>query len=219
MAGNVPYDLNQDGWIGAYEMAFYEQDQEKAAYWRSHFIDGLNDQLVEACEAAEKILTSFAEITGCSEKLLPTKMIYHYLMQGIIKKNLWNYIVREPSFVFLDQHEFYPARLLLNNFYRYFPAPCGLATIENSLSEGKLLYQEEATLTNTLCGAGWNIFVDSLVNKDEDSAETIIVDFTNEIAQLCFSFVAELHFDEQFTFALELSDILSELWEKRQEED
>ena len=121
MAGNVPYDLNQDGRIGAYEMAFYEQDQAKAAYWRSHFFDGLNDQLVEACDAAEKILTSYSEITGCSEKVLPTKMIYHYLLKGIIKKNLWHNIVREPSFVFLDQHEFYPAHLLLSKFSSLFP--------------------------------------------------------------------------------------------------
>ena len=218
MAGNVPYDLNGDGKIGAYEMAFYEQDQTKASGWQARFIDTLNDQLVEACEAAERILSLFKEVTGGSDKTLPMKLIYHHLMKGIIEKKLWNEKVRQPSFVFLDQHEYYPTQILLSNFHRYFPAPCGLAAIESNLSSGMVLFRSEAELTTDHCGVAWKVIVDKLAKENEDQAEKAFVDLANEVAQLCYAFFAELHFDTQFTYANELSDLLCERWNQLQEE-
>ena len=217
MAGNVPYDLDGDGRIGAYEMTLYDEDQAKASSWQARFADGLNDQLAEACEAAEHILADFAKITGSDDKTLPMKLIYHELMKGIIEKHLWNQTICEPAYVFLDQNEFYPDRILLNNFHRYFPAPCGLAEIESNLSSGTVLFRSEADLSAAYCGNAWKLIVDSLAKKEETEAENAFIDLANEAAQLCYAFLPEIHFDTQFTYANELSDLLSEQWERLQE--
>lgn len=168
MAGNVPYDLNGDGKNGAYEMAFYEQDQAKASNWQAHFIDGLNSQLQDACENAEQLFSTFSEITGSSDKDVPSKLIYHELIKGIVEGHLWNQTITEPSYVFLDQQDFYPARILLKNFHRYFPAPCDFTTIENCLLSGSVLFREEAFLSPDYCGTAWGF----ILNASPDYLDT-----------------------------------------------